>query len=71
MVWLPLGQQPNVDKVRNMLCSQLERGELSDELTLEEKRSEIRAAMLGKDVLLVLDGKKLNVLVTGIKMSMC
>jgi hypothetical protein len=71
LVWLPLGQQPNVDKVRNMLCSQLERGELSDELTLEEKRSEIRAAMLGKDVLLVLDGKKLNVLVTGIKMSMC
>ena len=60
-----------MDKVRNMLCSQLERGELSDELTLEEKRSEIRAAMLGKDVLLVLDGKKLNVLVTGIKMSMC
>ena len=52
--WVPLGQSPSIEKCHDLLFQQLtgRRFKDSDE---REKKEDIRAAMAGRRILLVLD----------------
>jgi hypothetical protein len=55
IVFLPLGQKPNIDKVRSNFFTQLTGLALKVDLSDEEKAQEILKATLGRKILLYLD----------------
>eukprot|EP01052_Picozoa_sp_SAG31_P030464 SAG31_NODE_3127_length_4646_cov_6.057620_2_plen_484_part_00 len=55
IVWMPLGQQPNIEKCQEQLYLQLTGSELAMELDQEERHDMLRSAMNGVKLLLVLD----------------
>jgi hypothetical protein len=55
IVWLPLGQTPVMDKLRQLALEQLTGEDMAPDATEEEKVTQLRLAMAGKSVLLCLD----------------
>ena len=55
IAWIPLGQQPNVLKCQELLYLQLTGAEMVPGLTSEQRREKLQRAMIGVNVLVVLD----------------
>ena len=55
VVWVALGQDPNIDNLHESMHVQLIGRAFDGQLTLEEKQQQLKLAMVGKTLLLVLD----------------
>eukprot|EP01051_Picozoa_sp_SAG22_P004479 SAG22_NODE_242_length_14104_cov_13.581935_4_plen_781_part_00 len=55
IAWVPLGQSPNIEKCQKLLHLQLTGTELQSGLSAEDRQENLRLAMSGKKLLLVLD----------------
>lgn len=55
ILWVPLGQHPNMDRAQDMMLQQLNGTRFDDEMTADQKKQDLKIAMAGQSVLLVLD----------------
>jgi hypothetical protein len=55
ILWVPLGQHPNMDRAQDMMLQQLNATRFADEMTADQKKQDLKIAMAGQSVLLVLD----------------
>eukprot|EP01045_Picozoa_sp_COSAG04_P015045 COSAG04_NODE_1165_length_7994_cov_50.104370_3_plen_574_part_00 len=55
ILWIPLGQQPNLEKLQELMHLELTDSKFDGDPTPEEKLMALKKAMAGKNLLLVLD----------------
>ena len=55
IVWVPLGQHPNLARCQEMMLIQLNGDRFADGMSADQKKEELNVAMTGRSILLVLD----------------
>ena len=55
IIWVPLGQHPNLARCQEMMLVQLNGDRFADGMSADQKKEELNVAMTGRSILLVLD----------------